>query len=743
MNAISRRTKLIKLRALVSGMIQGFEPRLYQETIFSTVSGKNTLVVLPTGMGKTAIAMMLAAHRLKLFPKSKILFLAPTKPLVEQHLRSFQEHLDVPMAVFTGEVAPAKRAAQWTDAKIIFSTPQGMGNDVINQKVQLKDVSLLVLDEAHKAVGNYDYVFLAKQYMKKAGFPRILGLTASPGSDQEKIQDVCKNLFIEAVEIRSIDDPDVKEYVQEMDFEWIKVELPEELKKVQKFLKDCLQERTSELKKYGVRKPFLSKTDLLSLQRQLQAKLSSGQRDFSVMKSLSLVAELMKAQHALELLETQGLAPLHAYLTKMFEEAKTSKVKAVKNLTSNVNFRSALVKTAALIEKNIEHPKLTKLHELVEKEISANNKAKIILFTQFRDSAVQIKEKLENIKDVVPVIFVGQAKKSGTGLSQKEQAAILEQFRDGLYNVLIATSVAEEGLDIPKVDVVMFYEPVPSAIRTIQRRGRTGRQDKGRVTVLMTQGTRDEGYRWSAHHKEKRMNRVLNKLKQNFDIKQPQQKLNKFEQGFLIFADYREKGSGIIKELADLGVQMRLEMLDSADYMLSPRVGVEVKTVPDFVGSIIDGRLLEQLRALSRKFERPVVIIEGTEDMYSVRKVHPNAIRGMLATIAVSYGIPVLRTADSKETAALLVSISKREQEYGSTDFTPHSEKRVFSVKEQQEYLVSSLPSVGPSLAKELLKQFKSIKALVNASEEELKQVSGVGDKIAKAIRELVEKEYA
>ncbi len=731
-------------------MLDGFTPRLYQETIFSTCAEKNTLVVLPTGMGKTAVAMMLAAHRLKLFPKSKIVFLAPTKPLVEQHLTSFEKYLPLPMAVFTGNVPPEKRAELWKSAQIFFSTPQGFVNDVVSNKIDLKDVSLMVFDEAHRAVGEYDYVFVAKQFNKKADFPRILALTASPGSDLETIDEVCNNLFIEGVEIRTESDPDVKPYIQDIDVSFIKVDLPEDFLRTKKFLEDCIKSKLSEMKTYGFANSVMlnSKKDLLALQAKLHSMMSSGERDFEVLKSVSLMAEVMKAQHALELLESQGISTLQNYFNKLMSESVSAKTKAIKNLVADLNFRSARIITEKLFSAGVEHPKLGELKKLVETEVSNNKMVKIILFTQFRDSAVRIKKELETIPGVVPVVFVGQAKKGDTGLSQKEQGEILDQFRDGLYNILIATSVAEEGLDIPKVDLVIFYEPIPSAIRHIQRRGRTGRQEKGRVVVLMAKNTRDEGYHWSAFHKEQRMHRVLESLKKSLGMKieKPRNNLNKYmnaDEKLKVFADFREKGNSIFKELADAGVVVQLEMLDSADYVLSSRVGVEVKKVQDFVDSIVDGRLLSQLKVLKEKFERPIVVIEGQEDLFAVRNVHPNAIRGMLATIAVSYGIPVIQTKDYRDTSALLISIAKREQEKNDDkNFSPHSSRKPLSLKEQQEYLVSALPSVGPCLAKDLLVSFKSVKSIVNASEEDLKKVDKVGDKTAKAIRDVFDKEY-
>ncbi len=735
-------------------LAQGFQPRLYQETILATAAGKNTLVVLPTGMGKTAIAFMLAAQRLQHFPQSKILILAPTKPLADQHLQTFKQHMHLAedkFALFTGEVPPAVRHEQWKNAKIIFSTPQGLENDIMSDHISLADVSLLVFDEAHRATGEYSYAFIAKQYHAKAKFPRILGLTASPGSDLLKIEEVCKNLFIEGVEIRTDEDPDVKPYVQETETTWMKVVLPAEFLDVKKFLEACIKSKLVALRELGVAGTveYFSKRELLSLQGELHARLAAGERDFETMKALSVAAEAMKVQHALELLESQGSTSLCKYLDKLMGEAQTSTVKAVKNLVVDPNFKAAYVKAQKLLEQGIEHPKLAIARGLVAREVAENKRAKILLFTQYRDTAVKLKEELEKASGVVPAVFVGQAKKGDTGLSQKKQVEMIEQFKDGLYNVLICTSVAEEGLDIPCVDMVLFYEPIPSAIRTIQRRGRTGRQEKGKCVVLVAQNTRDEGYRWSAHHKEKRMHTILADLRKNLNMKfaHVQAPFKKFEQTTekptLIFADYREKGTGVLKELIGMGVSLKLEMLQVADYVLSARCAVEFKTVEDFVQSIIDGRLLEQLKNMKSQYERPVILVEGTQDLFSVRNIHPNAIRGMLATIAVSYGIPIIYTKDTKDTAAQLIAMAKREQEISKDTFQPHAEKRQATVQEQQEYVVSSLPNVGLNLAKELLQHFKSVKNVVNASEEQLKEVDGVGEKKAKGIKDAVDKEYS
>ncbi len=499
-------------------MIKGFTPRLYQETILATATAKNTLVVLPTGLGKTNIFLMLAAHRLKLYPDSKILLIGPTRPLIDQYHEVFRKHFEIAeekTAVMTGMVAAEKRKEMWKKSSIIFSTPQGLENDLLAGKISFEDVTLLGFDEAHRAVKDYSYVWIAKQYIKTARFPRILALTASPGSDMEKITEVCTNLFIEDIEVRTESDPDVQPYVQEVDIEWVKVDLPPELIEIKKLLELSFRSKLESVKSAGFLRGTtgVSKKDLLLLQASLRSELAGDHKNFQIMKAISSLAEAMKVGHALELLETQGITALHKYNERLREDAKAAKTKAVKRLFSDNSFLAALEKTRQLYEKNVEHPKLEELKRIIMENVAAVKGAKAIVFNQYRDSALKLQNELNKIEGVRASTFVGQMKKGETGLSQKQQKELLERFSAGEFNAIIATSIGEEGLDIPKVDLVVFYEPIPSAIRQIQRRGRTGRQERGKVIILVTRDTRDEAFRWVAHHKEKRMHRILKTLK--------------------------------------------------------------------------------------------------------------------------------------------------------------------------------------------------------------------------------------
>ncbi|MBT4396789.1 DEAD/DEAH box helicase [archaeon] len=723
--------------------IKGFKPRLYQENIFNTCTKVNTLVVLPTGRGKTKLAILVAVHRLNNFKDSKIVFLTPTKPLAAQIVNEFKDSTNIEdVNLFTGEMKPEQRGELWKGSKVIVSTPQGFTNDVINKRIDLKEVSLVVFDECHRATGDYDYVWLAKHYNKMGNFPRIVGLTASPGSDLVTINEVSKNLFVEDVEVRNDKDEDLKPYVQKTKVEYVLIDFPEDFKQVQKYLTDCFKSKLRLLKEFNVLGAIsmISKKKLLDTQRELQRRVARGERDQLIWQSIALVAESIKVQHALELLETQGVMASMEYFKKLYSEAEVGKAKSTKNLVQDVNFKSAYAKLNLMNESNIEHPKLKRLLDIVKLELKEG--VKILIFNQYRDSANFLVNQLNELDNVKAKLFVGQMKKKGTGLTQKEQIQIIQDFKDGVYNILVGTSVSEEGLDIPAVDLVLFYEPIPSAIRTVQRRGRTGRMSEGKVKILVTKGTRDEAYRWTAYHKENRMHRILGGLKSKLSLSTQEQKsVADYGGKIKIYADSRERGSGIMKRLVDLNVDVKMQNLDVGDFLISEDCVIERKEVSDFVASIIDKRVLDQVKAM-KQFSKPILIIEGTDDIYSVRKVHPNAIRGMLAYIAIDMKIPIIYTKDSRDTAEFLLVAAKREQDKVSKEFAIRGERKPLTPKEQKEFIVGSLPGVGGALAKNLLNEFRSIKGIINASEDELKDVDLVGKKKAEAIKKAVEEEY-
>ncbi|MBI4170755.1 MAG: DEAD/DEAH box helicase family protein [Candidatus Aenigmarchaeota archaeon] len=485
------------------------EKRAYQESVLETAKRGNTLCVLPTGLGKTSIAALLAAHRLEKDMNKKILFLAPTKPLVEQHRRSFAHMLKVgedELKTITGSDKPEERKELYEKADIIFSTPQTVRNDIKNGLFSLRNFSLCIFDEAHRCVGNYAYTYIAKRYMEQASDPLILALTASPGSHREKINEVKNRLFIDYVEIRTREDQDVRPYIQKLEQDYIEIELPRLIRSVIDYLAAVKNDRIKKLVSWRIiNYDKINKTQILKLQQDL-AKKKTG---FN-MAAVSVLAEVLKVDHALILAETQCLASLQSYFYKLKED----KTRAVARLMKDKNFLDAIRHTNELIAEGKEHPKMEKLKELVAEQLKKDKFSHIIVFAQFRDTISEIYKQLQTIYHAAPIEFIGQAKKKGKGLSQKEQTQILNEFRMGFYNVLCASQVAEEGLDVVETNLVIFYEPTPSAIRKIQRTGRTARTQTGKVVILIAKDTRDEAYHWSAHQKERKMKKTLYAMQQ-------------------------------------------------------------------------------------------------------------------------------------------------------------------------------------------------------------------------------------
>lgn len=726
-------------------MLRDFTPRPYQAVIFSSAAKQNSLVVLPTGLGKTAIALLLAARRATLYPSSKIVFVAPTKPLVEQQLETFKKHMaydQEDFALFTGSISPAKRAELWDSVRFIFSTPQTLENDVLANRISLDSVSLLVIDEAHRATGDYAYVFLAKEYSKQAHQSRILALTASPGTDEQKIREIMQNLAIERIEYRKSTDPDVKGFIQETDVDWMQITLTENIKQAATYLQKAYDHRIKKVRDNGYiyqKQQTLSKVQLLKLQQQLHAQAQQDSEP-NVLQSISLIAQSLKLQHAIELVQTQSVRSALLYLKSIIKNAQSSKVKAFKQLAADVDLRSAFIKLREEFEAGREHPKVNSLLSRIQSVLEQKSEAKVIVFSQFRDSAVAIARVLEQ-KGISHSLFFGQAKKNGVGFSQKRQKEVLDSFREGKFSCLIATSVAEEGLDIPAVEHVFFFEPVPSAIRTVQRRGRTGRHQKGFCSVLVAKGTRDEAYRWVAHHKEKRMYDVLERLKGS---SVEQKSLEMFSKSSVnsskIIIDYREKGSPVMKSLRNLSADIELQQLSIGDYVVGPQACIEYKRYDDFLGSIIDGRLIAQLHQL-QKYAKPVLLIEKSSDNQLSRRVDQAAIHGMLATISLSYRIPILQSSSPFESAQLLLALAKREQQESSSSFSFHQAKP-FSDRELLEYVVSSLPGVGGTLAKSLLTEFNSLQLLFNASVKQLQSIEKIGPKKAQEIYRILHLGY-
>ena len=822
---------------LTSGFI---ERREYQTRLADAASDAHTLVCLPTGLGKTTVSLLVTADRLESVG-GKALFLAPTKPLVQQHAEFYREALDVPdeeIVVFTGEIRPEDRADRWTDARIVVATPQVVENDLVGSRISLSEVTHLTFDECHRATGEYAYVYIAERYHEDATDPLVTGMSASPGGDKESILTVCRNLGLGEVEVMTEGDADVAEYTHDTSVEWERIELPEEILGIRDALNEVIKDRLGKLKSLGVTnttQPDVSQKQLNRMRGKLQELIDADKSEGY--KGMSTHAEVMKLRRAVELVETQSVESVRRYFERQRNAARSSGAsKASQRLVAEPKVREAM-RLAESFDGT--HPKFSRTRILLAQTLGIEGGERVIVFTESRDTAEALTDFLSASFDVRR--FVGQGdKETSEGMTQTEQQDTLDAFRNGAFEVLVSTSVAEEGLDVPEVDLVLFFEPVPTAIRSIQRKGRTGRQAEGRVVVLLAEDTRDEAYYWISKRREKEMESELRELKGvagevESELTPPQAALEAYggssddggggdgdgsaesdgptdvdaadaadadpatngQAGLTDFGasdaavdrgspggtpegdadpgsgasggdggvgdgdgvvataegdaeeteivvDQRELDAAIAKDLSKReGVRTRLETLSVGDYVLSDRVAVERKSVADFLDTLLGGdrSLFEQIGDLSRAYARPILILEG-DGLYEERNVHPDAIRGALASLAVDFDVSVLQTAGESETGELLRTIATREQSERDRAVSVHGEKAAKTLAEQQEYVVSAIADIGPVTAQSLLRAFGTVEGVMTAREEDLLTVDGVGEVTAGRIREVVGSGY-
>lgn len=744
------------------------EARLYQQVLAADVLKKgNTMIVAPTALGKTIVATLVAADRLEKVKNSKILVLAPSKPLAIQHESTFKEFLTVPCSSITGAVKTDERVKRWEESQIICATPQTVESDLLKGRYSLKDVSLVVFDECHHGVGSYSYVYLASRYVKESKFNLILGLTASPGSDKEKIKEVCDNLYIQSIVVKTEEDNDVRPYFNPVAIDWVRVKMSSELEKIKTHIDKALKIRLKGLKNMGViRTVSVNKLDILKARGRVQSAIArSVNPKKECFQAISILSAVINIQHSQELIETQGVVTFNKYVARL----RKKKTKAAKSLIQDPNFGKAIYLAREAEKHGLEHPKLKKVTDIIKKELGQNGQtklqsdryvkdadqksSKIMVFTQYRDSLEMIHQKLEK-EGIKSAKFFGQASRDGEkGLTQKEQKEIIKAFKIGEYDVLLSTSVAEEGIDIPAVDLVILYEPVPSEVRMIQRRGRTGRKRSGRVKVLITNGTRDEGYYWASVNKERRMKHqlidpdVLEELNSNAIERMENEKRVKVldptpkkEELPVVFADTREGNSKVIRHLSEMEIDVKVQAMAVGDYQVNDEVVIERKTAKDFVDSIVDKRLFKQARSLMEEFKRPLIILEG-DDLYN-GMINPNAIRGSIASIALDFGISIIPTRNAQDTAAMIKRIAIREQSGEKTPIQIRTDKKPVNLWEQQLFIIESLPNIGPVNAKNLLEHFGTVANIINASESQLQEVEGIGKKTAANIRKVVDSKY-
>ena len=482
---------------------QGLEARAYQINIInSIIENGNTLVVLPTGLGKTLIAVFSIACALE--NGKKAIIMAPTKPLSEQHYKSLTSLLNIDqkdILLLTGKLNSKKRSLLESDAKVITATPQTIANDLRSGNFKLEDFGVVVFDECHRAVGKYAYTYIADECRLKG--IKIIGLTASPGSNTEKVLQLVQTLNIESIEVKTQEDEDIKPYIKDRNTNPIYVNKSDTINRISLLIKPIMDEHLYALYHSGLcpikNSEDLSKMKLLEVGQKIN-DIKTNSYKFNAIFHYIYVLDLM---HAYDLVTTEGLQPFLSYLDSLKDKEK--KNRSLESILKNEFILKAEKIAKDAVRDGEEHPKAIKIIELIKKKKIKN---RIIIFAQYR-STINMLVNLLNLNGLSARAFVGRKE----GVTQDQQMQVINDFRLGKFDILVATSIGEEGLDIPNVDTVIFYEPITSAIRNIQRKGRTGRFNVGNVYILITKGTKDETYMLVSDIKEKRMYNVIKRVK--------------------------------------------------------------------------------------------------------------------------------------------------------------------------------------------------------------------------------------
>ena len=861
---------------LVEGAI---EARAYQLSALDHCLSASTLLVLPTGMGKTPIEVMALAERLKQ-PGGRGIMLAPTNALVNQHLSDMRALLNLPeqqeIVALTGSIPPKKRRDIWESATIVIATPQVVRNDVQNGLTHLSDVALLIIDEAHRANGNHAMAQVGDLFAEQHPDGLVLAATASPGHIEAEINEVCERLRIENIHVRPPGDALLAPYATGLEVNDVVVEVPDELRLLANPLQLWLSRIVERLRRLGfyTRQGHVTAGGLQEAQRRISASISKGESfGYRAAKENGIA---MRLNHLISSILCQGVAATRETLSRIGQGGQDEK-KSAREFAADP--RIVQLKDT-LAEMNEIHSKVTMVRRMVRRQLKESPDSRIIVFANFRDTVDEISRVLSDVENAVPQRFVGQASRDGSsGMSQKMQLESLDTFRSGEANVLVATSVGEEGLDVPNADLVIFYEPVGSEIRTIQRRGRTGRQRAGTVHVLIAKDTRDEGARASAKHREQRMFRSIQQVRrkrggiamryegENLDsfglsdgqdaasfLKAESERLApelndsvapaivrdteptpqvqapapetlarkmrptgqigldsypaqtqssrlivepplmsienlsiNFDEiqypesdGVIVSIDHREGKSALAARLRQEGLTVEVINLPVGDIRISDRILIERKTSRDFVDSLLDGRLLDQATRLVGAAPRAMLILEGS-DLFQHRAVSGQAIMGALATLTLDYGLPVVTSSDTAETARFVAVSARREAsmlEHLSAQaqarmrasehpdlFNDAEEKKateaanaisenqfeksipvldatqdaqVESKRKQSHGITRSMleqvPGVGPALASRILERWPTIAELSKARDDEIVEIKGLSVQLAQQI---------
>lgn len=537
-----------------------FEVREYQFDIVRKSLYQNILCAIPTGMGKTFIASTVMLNFFNWTTEGKIIFTAPTRPLVAQQIKACLGITGIPHdeTAILLDKSRKNREQIWDEKRVFFTTPQVVENDLKRGVLNPKSIVCLVIDEAHRATGSYAYTNIVKFVSRFNTSYRILALTATPGANLEVVQDVVNNLEICRIEARTEESMDIVRYMKKRHQKKIQVDLSTEIEDIIEKLGIAIApilQQAIELGIYEDCKPYqINAFKAMQQSQKIVANPSIPEgikwRNFFILQLLNHVGQMLKR------IKIYGIRTFYTYFSDKHREftvkytlgKSTNKTAAefyyhpiIKNLLSQCE--DALKSTNFISHGKLQHMK----EELNEFFSGKDIDSRVIIFTELRESALEIVKFIDSFShpDIKPHIFIGQAKgKEGfdevsftrknnpkgrkkadrlkrqeeekaideerkakkkreciertasrtgsseeaqlNGMTQKQQKQVIQDFKNGLYTVLVCTSIGEEGLDIGEVDMIICYDTTGSPIKNIQRMGRTGRKRDGQIVLLFS-----------------------------------------------------------------------------------------------------------------------------------------------------------------------------------------------------------------------------------------------------------------
>ena len=472
-----------------------YEKRKYQFEISETAVLQNTLVSLPTGLGKTLIAAVVLYNYYRWFPTGKVLFLAPTVPLVDQQITACYEIMGIPAyhtAILTGKVPAKQRIEIYKTRRVFFCTPQTIQKDLENNRINdPQSIVCVVLDEAHKAVGDYAYCKVVEQLETAKAKFRLLGLSATPGTSIKAIQQVIYKLRINCIEART--DTDVQQYVHDRHSEIVIVKQVSAVRDIQRLLDEILEPILDRLRKTKALNIVGNAT--VTPYCLIRARKAYEERQEYESANIGyFMAAITFAQQRSDL-HRHGLGVVRNKLLSLKNSRPRGVMATIVRSTKFDELCNEMEKASSTADASgnqihdrlKNNPKLESLRSILtehfqrRKACSTLDSTRAIVFSQFRDSVCEIEAALQDLDLIRPRHFVGQGKGTDKmkGMKQEEQKRVIQEFRDGNHNVLVCTCIGEEGLDIGEVDLIVNFDCLSSPIRMIQRVGRTGRKRNG------------------------------------------------------------------------------------------------------------------------------------------------------------------------------------------------------------------------------------------------------------------------